>query len=149
MKVGVITLMTALLFAWPALAGTNPCTGPDWDGDGTVDICDNCSDVVNPGQYDGDQDGFGDACDCDYSATTNGVCDGGDFGQFAIAFGTFVPPTDCEFDHAANGAVDGGDFGRFAANFGQPLGSGPACVLAPGGPGARGVACPTPGAVCP
>ena len=149
MKVGVITLMTALLFALPALAGTDPCTGPDTDGDGTVDICDNCSEVSNAGQYDGDQDGFGDACDCDYSATANGVCDGLDFGQFAAMFGKTIPPaptTQCEFDHVYNGAVDGIDFGKFAAGFGIVAGQGPACMAVPG---VRGTPCPTPGTPCP
>jgi hypothetical protein len=145
MKVGAITLMTVLLFAWPALAGTDPCTGPDWDGDGTVDACDNCSDVYNQEQYDGDQDGYGDACDGDYAASTNGVCDGADFGNFAKVFTTFVPPTSCEYDHSVNGAVDGADFGAFATLFMNQ--SGPSCQAAPGGP--RGIPCPTPGAVCP
>ena len=144
MKVGVITLMTALLFALPALAGTDPCTGPDTDTDGVVDICDNCVNVMNAAQYDGDQDGYGDACDCDYSTAVNNACDGVDFGKFAVAFGTSVPPTNCEFDHVVNGAVDGVDFGAFAANFG--LAPGPSCMAAPG---VRGTPCPTPGAVCP
>ena len=145
MKVGVITLMTALLFALPALAGTDPCPGPDWDSDGTPDVCDNCSEVVNAQQYDGDQDGYGDACDCDYSASANNACDGGDFIQFAGKFGTTVPPTNCEYDHANNGAVDGGDFIAFAGLFGKL--PGPACQAAPGG--TTGIPCPTPGAVCP
>jgi len=148
MKVGVITLMAALLFALPALAGTNPCTGNDWDSDGTVDICDNCSEVYNSQQYDGDQDGFGDACDCDYLASQNSVCDGADFGKFAGMFGKLIPgapTTQCEYDHVFNGAVDGGDFGAFAANFG--LAPGPSCQPAPGG--ARGIPCPSPGTACP
>ena len=141
MKVGVITLMTALLFAWPALAGTDPCPGPDTDSDGTDDLCDNCSEVPNAAQYDGDQDGYGDACDCDYSTSTNNACDGADFVQFAGKFGTTVPPTSCEYDHAVNGAVDGGDFIAFSGLFGKK--PGPAC----GNP--RGTACLAPGAPCP
>jgi len=35
----------------------------DLDGDGRGDACDNCTAVVNPGQVDGDADGVGDACD--------------------------------------------------------------------------------------
>ena len=56
-----------------------------------------------------------------------------------------APTTLCEYDHVPNGAVDGADFGVFAANFGRA--PGPACQPAPGG--SRGIACPTPGAVCP
>jgi len=146
MKIAGTALMTALLFALPASAGTDPCPGGDWDSDGTADICDNCSEVYNSQQYDGDQDGYGDACDCDYSPTRNNACDGADFGQFAAKFGTLVPPTSCEFDHVFfSGAVDGADFGAFAANFGKP--PGPACQPAPGG--ARGIPCPFPGAPCP
>jgi len=147
-----ISLLSVVLlsFALPALAGTDPCPGPDWDSDGTADVCDNCSEVYNQGQYDGDQDGHGDACDCDYSPTMGGVCDGADFGWFAQMFGKTIPPAptmQCEYDHVYNGAVDGADFGAFAANFGKALGSGPSCQPAPGG--TRGIRCPTPGAACP
>ncbi len=34
----------------------------DYDGDGIDDRCDNCIAVPNPDQYDGDNDGTGDAC---------------------------------------------------------------------------------------
>jgi len=35
----------------------------DEDGDGEVDVCDTCPDVVDAGQIDSDGDGLGDACD--------------------------------------------------------------------------------------
>jgi hypothetical protein len=145
MKIVGIALVTALLFALPAAAGTDPCPGPDSDSDGTEDLCDNCSEIFNPAQTDGDQDGYGDYCDCDYSTARNWVCDGVDFGEFAKKFGTLIPPTSCEFDHVPGGAVDGVDFGAFASMFGKA--PGPACQMAPGG--ARGIPCPTPGAPCP
>jgi hypothetical protein len=143
MKVGIITLLSSLLLALPALAGPpDPCAGvPDGDGDGFCNTIDNCSSFANPSQTDGDQDGYGDACDCDFSTSANGGCDGGDFGAFVATFGTAVPPTNCEFDMIANGGVDGGDFGRFVSLFGGL--PGPACDNAPGTP------CAAPGAVCP
>lgn len=42
-------------------APPSPC-GPDSDGDGQGDFCDNCPSVYNPSQADGDHDGIGDAC---------------------------------------------------------------------------------------
>jgi thrombospondin type 3 repeat protein len=38
-------------------------TCPDQDGDGVCDAADNCPTVPNPGQYDCDGNGMGDACD--------------------------------------------------------------------------------------
>ena len=40
-------------------------TGPDRDGDGVIDECDNCPDGENPDQVDSDLDGAGDRCDFD------------------------------------------------------------------------------------
>jgi Domain of unknown function (DUF4114)/Thrombospondin type 3 repeat len=39
------------------------CTGPDSDGDGVPDVCDNCPSVANLDQRDSDGDLVGDACD--------------------------------------------------------------------------------------
>jgi hypothetical protein len=145
MKVGIITIFAALLLALPALAGTEECAGTDTDGDGTNDVCDNCSSLYNASQTDGDQDGYGDACDCDFSGSANNFCDGADFSAFASNFNTSAagPGTKCEYDMAqpANAFIDGADFSAFAAVFNTT--PGPACGNAPGTP------CVDPGAVCP
>ncbi len=55
--------------------------GPDGDGDGVLDACDNCPSVANAPQADSDSDGIGDACDdCpggnpNADADGDGVCD--------------------------------------------------------------------------
>ena len=41
------------------------CGGPDTDGDGVPDMCDNCPANANPDQVDTDGDGVGDACETD------------------------------------------------------------------------------------
>jgi hypothetical protein len=125
MKVGVITLMAAFLFALPAMAGTTgPDCGPvDTDSDGTFDLCDNCSAIANPTQFDADTDGFGNACDCDYD--NNNLCDGADFLALGGSFGQTVPPAAADIDQNESGLIDGGDFLALGAGFGQP--PGPSC----------------------
>jgi hypothetical protein len=49
---------------------------PDSDGDGVLDISDNCPNTSNPSQTDTDGDGQGDACDADDD--NDGVADDGD-----------------------------------------------------------------------
>lgn len=49
---------------------------PDSDGDGVLNVSDNCPDTQNPDQTDTDLDGQGDACDTDDD--DDGIADGGD-----------------------------------------------------------------------
>jgi hypothetical protein len=122
------------------LAAAIAASAADSDGDGVPDELDVCSSVANPSQSDGDQDGFGDVCDCDFSQAAAGACDGADFTALISTIGTTVPPTNCEFDIVPNGAIDGADFTAFVAFFGGI--PGPACGRPPGSP------CPFPGAPC-
>jgi hypothetical protein len=124
MKVGAITLMTALLLALPAFAGPpDPCLGaPDTDGDGHTDPCDNCLLVPNVSQTDCDSDGCGNVCDGDFNQ--DGVTAIADFSSFAGAFGG----SSCIHDIGVpdppqpDGTVAIADFSRFAALFGGPPG---------------------------
>ncbi len=52
------------------------CSGPDTDGDGWSDICDNCPLVANADQSDVDHDGVGDACECTCNCHADPQCDG-------------------------------------------------------------------------
>ncbi len=49
-------------------------SSPDTDGDGVVNIIDNCAEVNNPDQMDTDQDGLGDACARMDSGVGGGGC---------------------------------------------------------------------------
>jgi hypothetical protein len=50
----------------------------DTDGDGTIDLDDNCRSVANPDQHDEDHDGVGDACDNCPLVENNAQADMGD-----------------------------------------------------------------------
>ena len=123
MKVGVITLMTALLFALPALAGpVDPCDVlPDTDLDGVNDVCDNCDQIPDATQLDSDSDGYGNRCDCDYD--NDNACAGSDFLVLGANFGQTVPPCPADVDQNGDNTCSGGDFLLFGAGFGQQPGT--------------------------
>lgn len=123
--------MALLLWGTPALGGP----APDSDGDGMVDILDNCSDVANPGQADTDGDDCGNLCDADYNQ--DGVVGFADFGQFAVAFNEVDNPLQQHPEPVNPARVVGfADFGYFASVFGVPNSVGPS------GTTAGTVACP-------
>ncbi len=64
------------------ICGTMPPAVPDFDSDGTADLCDNCPMDSNPGQADADGDHVGDLCDncvvpntCQREGDGDGVAD--------------------------------------------------------------------------
>ena len=65
MRWAALVLAPLALASPPAYA-----TCADTDNDGLTDPLDNCPDVPNPDQLDGDQDGAGAACDCNDLAPT-------------------------------------------------------------------------------
>ena len=90
---------------------------PDTDGDGVLDVDDNCTLEVNADQRDTNGDGFGNLCDADFNG--NGIVDPSDFGLMKSRFGqTGFPDQDLD----GNGIVDPGDFSRLKQAFGGPPG---------------------------
>ena len=84
--------------------------GPDQDGDGIIDVCDNCVLVPNRDQTDTDQDGIGDACD-------NCIDTDGD-GYGNLGFPTNICPIDnCpNVFNPSQADVDGDGFGDACDN---------------------------------
>ena len=118
-----------------AIAAFRPaqvCAGQaDTDGDGVCDAQDNCRNAANPDQVDVNADGFGNACDADY--TDDSVVGGPDFQIFLAALGRSIdsPGVNPQADHSADGVVGGPDFTIFSVALGG-LG---------GAPGPSGLAC--------
>jgi hypothetical protein len=105
-----------LLWGTPAFAGS----APDYDGDGVGDQLDNCSEDVNTGQDDTDEDDCGNLCDADYE--DSGVVGFTDFLEFAVAFGTTTDPEKCHVEPIDGCTVGFPDFLYFATAFGSPPG---------------------------
>jgi hypothetical protein len=62
-------------------------SSPDTDGDGVVNIIDNCAEVANPDQMDTDQDGLGDAC----ARMDSGVGGGGGCSVASVGTTSSIP----------------------------------------------------------
>ena len=101
---GLTALIVAALFALtPALVlADSHCDKNDMDGDGICNSDDNCLKTWNPKQYDTDEDGLGDACDCDYDQSK--LVDGGDFVMFLEHFEEAV--VEPENGEVGNGIYD-------------------------------------------
>lgn len=101
----------------------------DNDGDGVANVVDNCLEKPNASQLDTNLEGFGNACDADY--TNDGVVGGPDFIQLSAAFGCADPDPcyDPELDSGDDGAIGGPELILFSQQFGGPPGpSGLACA---------------------
>jgi hypothetical protein len=116
-----------LLWGTPAFAGT----GPDFDADGITDDMDNCSDAINTGQDDTDDDDCGNICDADYNGS--GAVDFTDFGQFSLAYGG-SDEAKCHIEPIPGCSVGFPDFGAFSLLYGT--------VPGPSGTTAGTTACP-------
>ncbi len=79
--------------------------GGDTDADGVGDASDNCRDISNPAQQDGDADGFGNLCDGDLN--NDCMVDFSDLAQMKAVFFT----NDAVADLNADGDVNFVDFG--------------------------------------
>jgi hypothetical protein len=68
-------------------------SGPDSDDDHLTDYWDNCPQTANEKQYDTDEDGYGNACDCDIDgeAGGDGTVNMADYAVFRAAYGSHGP----------------------------------------------------------
>ena len=89
----------------------------DSDGDGVLDLCDNCSTASNSDQRDTDRDGYGNICDADLD--NNGIVNTFDLARFKAAFGT---SGDLDEDLDGNFVVNTFDLARFKSLFGKTPG---------------------------
>jgi len=92
----------------------------DADGDGRLDRDDNCIEVANGplsgpnDQIDGDADGYGNVCDCDFNQ--DGSCNIDDFAAFLSDFVAGTPGA-LETDMSGDGFVNIEDFNLFLPGF--------------------------------
>jgi PKD repeat protein len=100
------------------------CSGVDTDGDGVLDLADNCPGVANASQADFDGDGRGDACEAGTvlaDADLSGRVDGSDLARLGRAFASACgqPAYDAHVDFDRDCGVDGADLAMLAAEFGR------------------------------
>jgi hypothetical protein len=94
----------------------------DEDLDAVPDSVDNCLGVANPAQTDANLDGYGNACDADY--TNDGVVGAPDFMRLAAAFGarSSDPDYDGVLDANSDGVIGAAEILLFARSLGKAPG---------------------------
>lgn len=93
-----------------------PSDSADYDGDGIVDVCDNCIQVANPEQRDSNSDGFGNVCDTDLD--NDGITNTLDVGILKTRFLS----SDADADFNGDGIVNSLDVSLLKAYFLAPPG---------------------------
>lgn len=109
-------LVLSFLLTLSLLSGT--ARAADRDGDGVDEAVDNCLEAPNPSQLDGDDDGFGNACDLDID--NDDLVNFRDLSEFKRRFLTRDPVA----DFTGDGIVNFLDLARFKAGFLKPPGPG-------------------------
>jgi CSLREA domain-containing protein len=108
--------------ATTAAGSTSEFSAPvaaDTDGDGVVDVADNCTLVANPTQRDTNSDGYGNLCDPDFNG--DGTVNINDFNRLKARL-NITPVVDVDTDLDGNGAVNINDFNRLKSFLGKPPG---------------------------
>lgn len=131
-KFGVVTATAACLVlggVWSSLSGAGPA--PDADGDTVFDYIDNCISAGNLSQTDSNGDGYGNACDFDYSNT--GLVGNADVTLLKLNFGknTTSPGWNPDIDANESGAIGNTEVTGFKLQFGKAPGPS-ACAPGPG-----------------
>ncbi len=95
---------------WHAAIGA---PAPDTDGDLVPDNIDNCYLTPNPGQQDTNDDGYGNACDCDIN--NDGVVSIIDYNAFRNAWGlnSSSPTWNPDIDFNSDGVITIVDYNTF------------------------------------
>jgi hypothetical protein len=106
--------------AYGSEQSTSICSGPDADGDGMPDACDNCSAWPNGIdrplgglQEDTDGDGYGNACDCDFDQ--DGAC--GSAADYYELMKSLFTGEGTHTDMNGDGRLDWIDFLYFVAGY--------------------------------
>ncbi len=125
----LILIMLVFVLAHSSVGNAIASGVSDADGDLVPDAIDNCVETPNGpnegalNQLDGDQDGYGNACDADFN--NSGATDGLDLGLLIAAFNT----ANVVIDLTGDGIVNGADYRPWVAlSASLPGPSGLACA---------------------